>query len=389
MAAEGILKEELNGSVPTELSEDIVKDVARGSSILRLAKTEPMASDTKIVPVMTSGAGAYWVGEGRRIQTSKAQWIYPKLIAKKLAVIIPVTKEKMEDSVFDVFSELRETISEAFYTAIDSAAFFGTNSPFETNILKSATDEGNLIEIGTNKTLDLDVSDTMALVEDSGSDVNGFAAKIGIKNSLRKLRDGNGNQLFVDGVNGKELYSQPIEFSRNGAWDKTKAELVGADWDKSLVGIRDSLEYEILKEATLEGTVDKDGKPISLAEQDLIGIKATMRLAYLPIKDEAFCAVVPKGSLGELTVESAEGTATGKTSITVKPAKAEGNSYKYKVATNPTMPKYGDACTSGYTNWNGTDEISGTAGQKIVVVEVDSENKAKKAGITALTVKSE
>ena len=29
MAAEGILKEELNGSVPTELSEDIVKDVAR------------------------------------------------------------------------------------------------------------------------------------------------------------------------------------------------------------------------------------------------------------------------------------------------------------------------------------------------------------------------
>ena len=56
---------------------------------------------------------------------------------------------------------------------------------------------------------------------------------------------------------------------------------------------------------------------------------------------------------------------------------------------NPTMPKYGDACTSGYTNWNGTDEISGTAGQKIVVVEVDSENKAKKAGITSLTVKYE
>ena len=115
-----------------------------------------------------------------------------------------------------------------------------------------------------------------------------------IKNSLRKLRDGNGNQLFVDGVNGKEFYSQPIEFSRNGAWDKTKAEIIGADWDKSLVGIRDSLEYEILKEATLEGTLDEDGKAISLAEQDLIGIKATMRLAYLPIKDEAFCAVVPK-----------------------------------------------------------------------------------------------
>lgn len=387
----GYLKDELAGFVPVEQATEIMKDVTRGSSILRLSKVSPMESDTKKIPVMTEGAGAYWVGEGERIKTSKAGWIYPELKAKKLAVIIPVTKEKLNDTTIDVFSELKESIAEAFYKAIDAAAIFGINSPFERNIMKCVEKAGNKIEIGTNGEgkLDLDVADAMATVEDAGYDVNGFAAKIGIKNSLRKLRDGNGNQLFVDGVNGKELYSQPIEFSRNGAWDKTKAELVGADWDKSLVGIRDSLEYEILKEATLEGTVDKDGKPISLAEQDLIGIKATMRLAYLPIKDEAFCAVVPAGSLGELTVTSAEGTTTGKTAITVEPAKAEGNSYKYKVAANPTMPKYGDVCTSGYTNWNGTDEISGTAGQKIVVVEVDSDNKAKRAGTTTLTVKAD
>lgn len=386
----GYLKDELQGFVPVEQATEIMKDVARGSSILRLSKVSQMESDTKKIPVMTEGAGAYWVGEGERIKTSKAGWIYPELKAKKLAVIIPVTKEKLNDTTIDVFSELKESIAEAFYKAIDAAAIFGTNSPFERNIMKCVEKAGNKIEIGTNGEgkLDLDVADAMATVEDAGYDVNGFAAKIGIKNSLRKLRDGNGNQLFVDGVNGKELYSQPIEFSRNGAWDKTKAELVGADWDKSLVGIRDSLEYEILKEATLEGTVDKDGKPISLAEQDLIGIKATMRLAYLPIKDEAFCAVVPKGSLGELTVTSAEGTATGKTAITVEPAKAEGNSYKYKVAANPTAPKYGDVCTTGYTDWNGTNEISGTAGQKIVVVEVDSDNKAKKAGTATLTVKA-
>ena len=387
----GYLKDELAGFVPVEQATEIMKDVARGSSILRLSKVSQMESDTKKIPVMTEGAGAYWVGEGERIKTSKAGWIYPELKAKKLAVIIPVTKEKLNDTTIDVFSELKESIAEAFYKAIDAAAIFGTNSPFERNIMKCIEKAGNKIEIGTNGEgkLDLDVADAMATVEDAGYDVNGFAAKIGIKNSLRKLRDGNGNQLFVDGVNGKELYSQPIEFSRNGAWDKTKAELVGADWDKSLVGIRDSLEYEILKEATLEGTVDNDGKPISLAEQDLIGIKAIMRLAYLPIKDEAFCAVVPAGSLGELTVTSAEGTATGKTAITVEPAKTEGNSYKYKVAANPTMPKYGDVCTSGYTNWNGTDEISGTAGQKIVVVEVDSDNKAKRVGIATLTVKAD
>ena len=290
----GYLKDELTGFVPVEQATEIMKDIARGSSILRLSKVSQMESDTKKIPVMTEGAGAYWVGEGERIKTTKAGWIYPELKAKKLAVIIPVTKEKLKDTTIDVFNELKESIAEAFYKAIDSACIFGTNTPFAKNVMKCVEDSGNKIEIGTNGTLDLDVSDAMATVEEDGYDVNGFVARIGIKNSLRKLRDTNGNQLFADGVNGKEFYSQPIEFSRNGAWDKTKAEIIGADWDKSLVGIRDSLEYEILKEATLEGTVDEDGKPISLAEQDLIGIKATMRLAYLPIKDEAFCAVVPK-----------------------------------------------------------------------------------------------
>lgn len=290
----GYLKDELTGFVPVEQATEIMKDVARGSSILRLSKVSQMESDTKKIPVMTEGAGAYWVGEGERIKTTKAGWIYPELKAKKLAVIIPVTKEKLKDTTIDVFNELKESIAEAFYKAIDSACLFGTNTPFAKNIMNCIETSGNKIEVGTNTTLDLDVSDAMATVEEDGYDVNGFVGRIGIKNSLRKLRDGNGNQLFADGVNGKEFYSQPIEFSRNGAWDKTKAEIIGADWDKSLVGIRDSLEYEILKEATLEGTLDEDGKPISLAEQDLIGIKATMRLAYLPIKDEAFCAIVPK-----------------------------------------------------------------------------------------------
>jgi len=299
----GYLKDELTGFVPVEQATEIMKDVARGSSILRLSKVSNMESDTKKIPVMTEGAGAYWVGEGERIKTSKAGWIYPELKAKKLAVIIPVTREKLNDTTIDVFSELRESIAEAFYKAIDAAALFGTNSPFAKNIMNSIETAGNKIELGTNNTLDLDVSDAMALVEEAGYDVNGFVAKIGIKNSLRKLRDTNGNQLYATGVDGTEFYNEPIEFSRNGAWDKTKAELIGADWDKSLVGIREGIEYEILKEATLEGTLDEDGKPISLAEQDLIGIKATMRLSFLPVKDEAFCAVVPKATSEENSQE--------------------------------------------------------------------------------------
>lgn len=286
------LMNELVGFVPTIQAKEIMKEIARGSSVIRLSKVESMESDNKKFPVLAEGPGAYWVGEGKRIGVSKATWIFPEMHAKKIAVIIPVTKEKLKDTTINVFGELKEPIAEAFYKAVDAACLFGTDSPFARNVYAAAVAAGNYIVDGTEGALDLDVSDQMALVEDAGLDVNGFAAHYGIKNRLRKLRDADGNQLFVQGVGQTEFYSNPIEFSRNGAWDKNKAELIAADWSKSIVGIRDGLEYEILKEATLQGTLDEDGLPISLAEQDLVAIKATMRLAYLPIKDEAFSLLV-------------------------------------------------------------------------------------------------
>lgn len=285
------LKDELSGFIPEEISSEIIKDVARGSSIIRLSKAEEMKTDEKKVPVMTSGAGAYWVGEGERIKTSGATWIYPKLQAKKLAVIIPVTKEKLEDTTINVFSELRESISEAFYKTIDSACIFGTNSPFETSLFGKISTAGNTIT-ATNK-IDIDVSDLMSKVEENGFDVNGFTATIGLKGTLRKLRDNNGASLFIEGTNQKEFYSQPIEFVRNGAWDKEQATIIGGEWKYSLFGLKQGIEFEILKEATLQNTLDTDGKPISLAEQDMVAIKATMRVAYLCVKENAFAAVIP------------------------------------------------------------------------------------------------
>jgi len=147
----------------------------------------------------------------------------------------------------------------------------------------------------------------MALVEEEDLDVTAFIARKGIKNQLRKLRDKNGNQLYADGVNGSEFYNEPIEFSNKGVWDKTQAELFGGDFKKyAKIGIRSGINYEILTEATLQGTLDSDGKPISLAEQDMVAIKATMRLAFLPVKDEAFCVVIPAESAQVASEEPTE-----------------------------------------------------------------------------------
>lgn len=90
-------------------------------------------------------------------------------------------------------------------------------------------------------------------------------------------------------------------------------------------------------------------------------------------------------SLTNLTVTSVAGSTSGSTKITVEPALSSGNSYKYKVAANPTMPNAGQECKNGYTVWDGAADITAAAGQKIVIVEVDANSRCVGAGITAVT----
>lgn len=291
MADTNYLKDNLKGFVPVEVAPGIMDEIARGSSMLQLSDVKQMKSDTMKFQVWADKPGAYWVGESERINTSKASWIFPEMVAKKIAVIIPVTREKLNDTTIDVFAELQPQIAEAFYTSIDKACLFGTASPFEKNIFKSATDASNVV--ARTGALDIDISEAMAKVEAQNLDPNAFAGHYAMKKELRNLRDTNGNQLAVMGTTENSLYDLPLTFVRNGGFDKTKAELLCADWSKSIVGIREGIEFEILKEATLQSVTMGDGKPLSLAENDMIAIKATMRIGFLPLKDGAFSAIAP------------------------------------------------------------------------------------------------
>lgn len=216
--------------------------------------------------------------------------------------------------------------------------------------------------------------------------MDGFAARIGVKNTLRKLRDANGAPIFVPGTDQNELYSQPIEFVRNGAWKDDQADLIAGEWKYSLVGIRDDIEYEILKEATLQNTLDEDGKPLSLAEQDMVAIKATMRIGYLCVKPEAFAALVPAAAvipdctLSSLTIGSLTLTPTFDAAVTSYTATTENN-------TNTVTATAKDEDATVSIKVNGTAITSGSAatwitGANTVEVKVTNGDYSKTYTVT-------
>jgi hypothetical protein len=101
-----------------------------------------------------------------------------------------------------------------------------------------------------------------------------------------------------------------------------------------------------------------------------------------------FTEVWTEPALGTLTVTSTAGTLSGDTKITVAPTLTSGNSYVYKTGTTVTLPNYNEILTTGYNAWNGTADITAATGNQILIVEVDSSSKAKKAGIATVTAKA-
>lgn len=88
--------------------------------------------------------------------------------------------------------------------------------------------------------------------------------------------------------------------------------------------------------------------------------------------------------LGELVVESEAGTTAGDTILTVAPAAASGNSYKYQTGASVQLPAYGETLNGGWTDWDGSEEITATSGQQIAVVEVNASNQAIAGGVTTV-----
>lgn len=89
------------------------------------ARTEPMSSDTKLIPRREGGVTAYWVAEGATITESDVQWGQVALVAKKLAANNRMSSELSEDAFINIGDTVANEIAYAFSVAEDDAGWNG------------------------------------------------------------------------------------------------------------------------------------------------------------------------------------------------------------------------------------------------------------------------
>lgn len=280
MEDKNFLKDNLAGTIPLEISKEIIKNIKDSASILKVCKLEAMTSDKKTLPRLSDSGSASWVNEGESIKTSVPKFEYPQLEAKKLAIIIPITREKINDSVVAVLNEVKQAIADSFAAAIDKATIFGTESPFKTNLITAIGES----KIKATSNFDADLSNAMGLVEGNKYNCSNVLMGVNQKKILRALANDN---KYKGAITLNSVYDTPIEFVRD--FDDKKALAITGDFSKAIIGTREDITYEILKEATIQNS---DKTTLNLAQQDMIAVKATMRLGFVVADSKAFSAVV-------------------------------------------------------------------------------------------------
>src|SRR5690625_1894421 len=212
-----MLQDAKSGAIPHEFGEGIVKDVIENSKVMQLGVHEPMTKQKKVFNYLAKGPGAYWVGEGERIQTSKAEWLQIEMEAKKVGVILVASREMLQYSMTRFFEEMKPKIAEAFYKKFDEATILNVDNPFNQSIQQSIETTNNIVEgdlSGDN------IIDLIGKVEDNDHEPNAFISKRQNRSLLRGAVEEFGNETTrlydrskneLDGLPVVDLKSSHIE----------------------------------------------------------------------------------------------------------------------------------------------------------------------------------
>ncbi len=278
---------------------ELWQDAAKASTALRSFRRVRMTKKQAKVAVLdtypAAPAGGAWIdGDTGRKPTLEMAWANKFLEVEEIAGIVPIPENVLDDADVDLWSEIRPRIGEYVGYHIDLAVFLGINAPasWPDSLAEGAVAAGNVLDLSTYEGLGTQAdgydlggafSELLGLVEDDGHDSNIVWTKKTMRRRLRKLRDGNGNLIYSDGLKGTEsgpsIWGTDLDFLPNAALDEDANLLaIAGDKSKAILGVRQDLEFKFLDQATL--TDGAGNVLVSLAEQDMVALRFKMRVAF-------------------------------------------------------------------------------------------------------------
>ena len=356
-----------------DLVTEIIQGVTKQSAALRMFRPLPkMSSSLMRMRVLDALPLAYWVNDATdngRKKLTEAAWANKFIVPAEIAVIVPIKEDVLDDASIDIWGEIRPRLVEAFGKKIDQAIFAGVDKPsaWRADLLSSIAQAGAYVP--QSGTLYSAINDAMVKVEESGYSPTGIVGGVDVKGKFRMMLDTAGQP-----IKGTEIDEMPKAYIDNGAWDKTKAQMIVGDFTQAVYSIRQDISYKILDQAIIQDPSTGDIL-YNLAQEDMVALRVTMRLGWEipnPINalapDESvrfpFAAIQATSALTTQTttftvtddgatgyVEGARvsfGGMVAKTNASgVATFKTQNGVYQYKITANGYQPYTGSVTVDG------------------------------------------
>lgn len=197
-------------TVPQDFYQTLLQEIQEVTMMRNLVTVVPMKTNVLTLSMIDHGPDVYWTSEGATKTTTTADFSQPTITAYKMAAIIYLTDELMDDSAFDLSQVLINRFAQAIAREEDKVIIAGSGTGQPTGItvagtVATRTCAGNL---SFDNIIDL-IYDLPVKFRQNAK----FLIHPNNVRELRKINDNNGRPIWQDAVapgQPSTIYGYPV-----------------------------------------------------------------------------------------------------------------------------------------------------------------------------------
>lgn len=294
--------------VPEYFNSEVKRVAQKYGVARRNARVVQMQGKEESWPTLGT-VTVYRINEGAKITAMSPTTDGVKLTAKKLAAIIPMTRELVRDANINVVDQIAVLAGEAMAKAEDTWAFRGISSG--EGIFQHADVPSHIMTAGKASYADADFADLLSmldLIDEDALDNMKWYMSFAQFNAFRAIvSQADDRHIFQAPGAGMppSIWNLPVEFTKvlprptdpnNTNQQSDKPFMTLANLDFLTLGERDGYELELSREATITSS---DGNTVlNLWERDMVAVRVMERIDFvLHEADKAFANLFTSADL--------------------------------------------------------------------------------------------
>lgn len=272
----------LGAIIPTPISNEIIDLARNASTVIRAgAVTVPMTTATLKMARMTGDVSATWYAEAGTISESDATLDSVTLTARKMACLVRINREILEDSSPNVDGIIRNSVAQAMALELDRVALVGTGTAPQPRGLLNVSGINDVTSVGTPA----DYSKFLDAIFECRLDnfePNAIIHSVRTAKTLAKLYTGlSGDKtplaMPADYANLLRLSSNQIPVNLGTAPNDNRSVSFVGDFTQMMIGLRQNIIVEVSNSAS------------DTFEKDQVMLRATWRGDVAVTRASAFC----------------------------------------------------------------------------------------------------